>query len=535
MEVFALSNHGLKVPKKSLMQGKLNPGKKLKGNKAIIALIITMVITVSGYFFIKYPFKAVLSDTVNNSIAVLPFDDMSTNHDQGFLSDGVAEEIIDRLSKFNELKVVARTSSFSFRNKDQDIKSIGKKLNVTNILEGSVQKNESKIKITVRLTNSQNGFTLFSKSYTDELENIFDLQSRIAIDVASTIEDRLSPGGKTLQNRRRINPQAYETFLKGKSQFVNGPLNMAPGETRIAKKYFGAAADLDATFTEAFSYLALAYFNLADWALPRYDTLGIKTALDSAMMLSKKAIDLDSLNSAAHLAIGSYYFHQYNWIEAEREKRKAVQLNPGGTEEKFTLASFLSQFGQADEALKLDEEALSLDPLDLNSKLKYVRDLFRARKYDQCIEQCKAILKEKPNSSGAYQFLGYCYYTKKMYEESRMAWYQNFKLIGDSITANFYYYNDFKTALKKRIAFLEKENPKPILHLVHCYAQSGDKDNTFKCLYEMLDLRMPQISFITQDFFDFLKQDPRYYDFIEKAGFKEYYEFKDIQLNRVNL
>jgi len=535
MEVYALSNTGLKIPRKSEMHGKLEFPERRFSNKVITALVVIILMVAGlGYLIVQYPFQVTTSTHSSKSLAVLPFDDMSTNHDQGFLSDGIAEEIINRLSKFDELKVVARTSSFSFRNKDQDIQSIGKKLNVSNILEGSVRKSESKIMITVRLTNSHSGFTIFSESYTDELENIFDLQSRIAIDVAEKIEARLSAKGKSLQNRNKINPLAYETFVKGKSQFINGPLNMVSGEIRVARKYFGSAVLLDSTFTEALAYLALTYFNLADWALPRSDIDGIKSALDSAKLLSIKAIKLDSLNSAAHLAMGSYYFHQYNWLEAEKEKRKAVQLNPGGTEEKFILASFLGQFGQAEEALQLDKEAMELDPLDLSGKLKYTRDLYRARKYDQCIDQCHAILKDRPNNSGAYQFLALSYAGKGQYEESRMAWYQNYKLIGDTTLANLYHQNDYVTAIKLLIEYMKENRPDP-LYMAMFYAQIQDHENTFKYLNELIDKKLPQISFLSQDFFDFLREDPQYNDILKRAGLQEYYEFKDKQLNRISL
>jgi len=118
-----------------------------------------------------------------NSIAVLPFLDMSPNQDQEFYSDGIAVEILNSLCKFKELKVVGRTSSFSFKNTNEDIKSIGDKLNVNNILEGSVQKQQDKIMISVRLTNAEDGYTIFSESYSDAMENIFDLQTTIALSI----------------------------------------------------------------------------------------------------------------------------------------------------------------------------------------------------------------------------------------------------------------------------------------------------------------------------------------------------------------
>ena len=466
---------------------------------------------------------------INNSIAVLPFLDMSPNKDQEYLSDGIAEDILNRLCKFKELSVAAVTSSFSFKDKNEDIKTIGKKLNVNNILEGSVRKNETDIIITVRLTNAENGFTLLSESYTDDLQNIVGLQSTIALDIAERIESKLSNTGKQLVQSKKIKSMAFESYLKGRSQFLNGPLNMLPGEIFTAKKYFEAAIDQDTTFAEAHAYLALAYFNLADWALPRIEKSKIASALDSAQFLSKRALLLDSLNSGAHLAMGSYYFHQFNWIAAEKAKRKAVELNPGGSEEKFILASFLGQFGQAEEALRLDKEAMRLDPLDVRSKIKYIRDLYRARKYDEGIRMCNMVLTEKPNSSAAYQFLGFFYSAKKQYKEAAQVLVKQFELVGNKKGVAYFKNSDSRAGFQKMIQDINDSTPLELrspMWMSWAYAGLEDKDNTLKYLDIMVNNRLPQISMVSQPYYDFLRDDPRYLELYEKAGFKEYDEYK---------
>ena len=464
-----------------------------------------------------------------NSIAVLPFLDMSPNKDQEFYSDGIAVEILNSLCKFKELKVVGRTSSFSFKNTNEDIKSIGDKLNVNNILEGSVQKQQDKIMISVRLTNAEDGYTIFSESYADALENIFDLQSAIALDIAEKIESKLALQDNKLYARKKINPLSYETFLKGKLQFVNGPLNMKPEEIFKAKKYFESAVKLDSNFAEANAYLALVYFNLADWAISGEETLKRDTALDSAKLLAKRAHSIDSLSSGAHLAMGSYYFHEYNWIRAEQEKRRAVALNPGGAEEKFILASFLGQFGQADEALELDLEAMKLDPLDEMAELKYIRDLFRAKKFEEGILKCNLLIEENRAPAGTYQFLWLCYAGMKRYEESGKAFAKYCELLGEDQISVFFKENDFKSAVEKMFAYDNESKLaflyRPILKAVF-YAYIEDKENAIKYLYETYDNREPTISFLRGSRFDFLRDDPRYLELYEKVGFKAYDEYK---------
>jgi len=527
IEVFALTNEGFNIPKKGYIHGKLQRDKSQFLRYFLFAIIAVTMIGILSY---KYQFGDG-AQIQNKSIAVLAFRDMSESQDQQYFSDGMAEEILNALCKFKDLKVAARTSSFTFKNKNEDIETIGKKLKVANILEGSVRKNPDKVIVTVRLTNADNGFTLLSESYSDVPENIYSLQSTIALDIASKIGMELSLGEKKLLTRKKISPAAYDTYLKGRSQFINGPLNMQAGEIYRAKEYFESAVEQDSAFAEAMAYLSLTYFNLADWAIPHSQGEKRKTVLDSAMMLARKSLALDSLNSGAHLAMGSYYFHQYNWIQAEKEKRKAVQLNPGGSEEKFILASFLAQFGQPEEALQLDREAIALDPLEPNNKLKYSRDLYRAGEFDEAIRQCNLLLEEKPNSPGAYQFLNMCYHAKKQYPEAKETMLKFQELNGSENLAEIYRSMDYFSATKEYIRILTDSIPveeQPHMKLAFLYASIGNKDGAFRNLDRAYNERIPTISFIWhQPNFFVLRDDPRYNEFLEKAGFKAYQEYKN--------
>ena len=502
-------------------------------NKRLNILIIILLVIAIGMNFIdtggskkEIPSVVAASEGLReNSIAVLPFLDMSPLKDQEHYSDGIAIEILNALCKFKKLKVVGRTSSFAFKNKDEDIKSIGQKLHVTNVLEGSVQKQQDRIRISVRLTNAEDGYTLFSESYTDAVENIFDLQLRIATDIAEKIESKLELADNELHPRKKIDPLAYETFLKGKLQFLNGPLDMKTSEVFKAKKYFERAVKLDSTFVEANAYLSLAYFNLADWAIAGSQKDQRKVALDSAKLLARRAHELDSFSSGAHLAMGSYHFHDYDWAQAEIEKRKAVELNPGGAEEKFILASFLSQFGQPDEAVALSEEALKLNPLDPSSELKIVKTLFFSERYQEGIERCNRMIEEEQEVAGAYQFLGICNWGLKRYDEGRNAYAEFLRLIGQEKAAEIFVENDFKTACRKILEINEKEEF-PFLdrniYVASFYANAGDKENALNYLYKVYENREPQIGWMKLPRFYIIRDDPRYLELYEKAGLKAY-------------
>ena len=503
-------------------------------NKRLNIVILIMLAIAIGMNFIDTSGNRTASSDAeirgevrDNSIAVLPFLDMSPLKDQEYFSDGIAIEILNSLCKFNTLKVVGQTSSFSFKGKNEDIKSIGEKLNVNNILEGSVQKQQDRIRISVRLTDSQSGYTVFSESYSDALENIFDLQALIAKDIAEKIESELAIEDNELYPRKKIDPQAYETFLIGKSKFVNGPLNMNTREALEAKKYFERAVALDSSFAEANAYLALIYFNLVDWAIPNIQKERRQAALDSARLLARRAHSIDSLSSGAHLATGSMFFHEYRWSLAEREKRRAVELNPGGADEKFILSSFLSQFGQGEEALALDREAMILDPLNPSAELHMIRDLYYSERYEDVISHSLKLLEGNPSSSGAYQFLFLAYGDLGQLDDAGRAMAKWMELVGMKKEAEFFNQHDYKTAVHEIMAFDEKEPlpflARPIAKAI-LYSFLKDEEKTIEYLQEVYENHDSHIAYMQQRKFRFLKEDPRYQDLYKKAGFQAYYD-----------
>lgn len=508
-------------------------------NKRLNIIILVVLLIAIGVHFIEpsnseTPNKGSRSESIQeNTIAVLPFMDMSPNKDQEFLSDGIAIEIYDELCKYRELSVAGRTSSFSFKDKNEPLTSIGDQLKVNTILEGSVRRQQDKILISVSLANAKDGFIIFSESYTDDMENIFALQSKIATDIARKIESNLGLENVALHQARKIDPLAYENYLKGKLQFVNGPINMKEDEVFMPMKYFESAVKLDSNFAEACAYLSLAYFNMSDWVLEANNVSQRRIALDSAKLLAKKALSLDSLSPGAHLAMGSYYFHNYDWLRAEKEKRKAVALNPNGADEKYMLASFLSGFGQAEEGLLLDQEAIKQDPMEIKWKVAYARDLYYSGNYDKCIEHCLLLLQEDPNSAGADQFLWLSYARKKAFEKARkvLAHFSK-EHLKDSIMSSFFEQNDFKTAVKKTLVYDQESSitalQNPIFKATF-YAFIQDKENTIKYLYITYDRREPIISLLRDLRFDFIMDDPRYIELYEKTGFKAYDAYKGKQ------
>lgn len=508
-------------------------------NKRLNIIIVVMLLIAIGVNFIDSSDSkatnvfSTAESSQEHSIAVLPFRDMSPDKDQEYFSDGIAIEIIDALCKFQNLKVIGNTSSFSFKDKNEDLIDIGDQLNANTILEGSVRRQLDQVMISVRLTDAKSGFVIFSASYDDDLENIFVLQQEIAIDVVGKIESNLGLNAKSQLETKKINPLAFENYLKGKLIRVNGPLNLDIEEVLVPKQYFEKAVKLDPYFAEAWAYLSITYFNETDWAEADLEKRDI--ARDSAMIMAKRALSLDSLNSGVHLAMGSYYVHLFDWVKAEKEKRKAVALNPGGADEKYALASFLSGFGQIDEALLLIEEAMKSDPLNEKGKRELAKNLFVGARYDDCIAYCQQLLEENPNRRFADQFLYICYLQKGEFEKGRkvLAHFIEFHDKEKEVAALFKE-NDFETAVKKMFAYDKNIKTKQLqrsFYKASYYAWIKDKEKTIQYLNETYDNKEPWISFLTDRRFDFIKNDPRYWELYEKAGFNLYDAYLKKQRN----
>jgi len=257
---------------------------------------------------------------LEKSIAVLPFVDMSPAHDQEYLGDGLAEELINLLSQIKELKVAGRTSSFSFKKKDVDIKTIGKALNANTILEGSVQKAANRIRITAQLVNAADGYHIWSHRYDREMDDIFALQDDIASKIAEHLRITLLDDHETAVEKRPTNNlQAYEMFLKGEFHYKK-----YSGEGfEKAIEYFQNAIELDPDYAEAWAALGQAYWETQAW-LPLQDA----SVVEKSRQCAKKAIAINESVAYAHFMLAIIHMNKdWDWEKAAVEIRLGNKYN----------------------------------------------------------------------------------------------------------------------------------------------------------------------------------------------------------------
>ena len=337
----------------------------------------------------------------NTSIAVLPFVDMSTTKDQEYFSDGFAEQLINDLAKVPGLKVVGRSSSFQFRGKNVDLRDVGRKLGVDNVLEGSVRREGTHVRITAELIKADDGFQLWSQTYDREINDIFAVQDEIALAATEALQLKLLGGNgrRVVSTPRSDNPEAYQAYLQ-----ANYFLGLGTGKEDISKTlmYTDRAIKLDAKYAPAWALRASVLNMMAEVGMTDV-TEGFRKARDDA----ERAIALDPTSASGYLALArTQIYHDWDWDTANTCLTKAAALEPG-SEEVLRVRSYLSRvLGNLDQGVKLYEQAVALDPLRANSHLGLGYLLYMAARYDEAQAELQKALDLNPQAAFAHANLG---------------------------------------------------------------------------------------------------------------------------------
>jgi serine/threonine protein kinase/Tfp pilus assembly protein PilF len=333
------------------------------------------------------------------SLAVLPFANLSADKENEYFSDGLAEEIINALTRLPGLRVIARTSSFSFRGKEADVREIGAKLNVESILEGSVRKSGSRIRITAQLINVADGSHHWSERYDREMTDVFAIQDDISQAIVNKLRVELE-ASQPLIKRYTENVEAYNLYLKGRYHI----LKMTPEGFAKAKEYYEQAIAIDPNF--ALAWYGLAYF----YHLLGY--LGImppKAANAQSSQAAQKALEHDDMLAEAHAMMAVLRASEFDWGGAEREFGRALELDPKSQDVWFNYEYYyLVPMRRLDEAIVASRRAAELDPLSPTRQWFLGYRFYMARQWDRAIEQCRNVLELDPNYYLGYFLLAAC-------------------------------------------------------------------------------------------------------------------------------
>ena len=453
------------------------------------------------------------------SIAVLPFANMSNAAENEYFCDGLAEELLNALSKVEGLKVAARTSSFSFKGKDTNVEEIGRALHVNTVLEGSVRRSGDRLRIVVQLVNASDGYHLWSERYDREMRDIFDVQEDIAREIVAKLRPKLSGEQRERMSKRHTeNAEAYQLYLKGRFHWNK----RSPEGIRKAAEYFKQAIAEDPNYALAYTGLADAYS-----VLPAYDfTIKPKETMPQAKEAALKALALDDNLAEAHaslaLILNSY---DWDWAGAEQHYRRAIALNPNAPSPHQWLGEMLLGFGvRLDEGLAECRRAVELDPLSLIANGVLGMSLNYARRYDEAIVQLQKALELDPEFGATNYHLFETYADKGMYGEAVAAYLKQMTVYGEpsseiEAAQEAFARGGWQSFLRHRTARLEEQPKVYATDIASLYARLGEEDKAFAWLGKAYEERNEALVFLpVNPGYDSLRSDPRFAELAGRVG-----------------
>jgi len=346
------------------------------------------------------------------SLAVLPLENLSHDPEQEYFADGMTEALTTELAQISSLKVISHTSVVQFKGTKKSLPQIAQELGVDAVVEGAVQRSGDKVGITVQLIHAPSDRHLWAKSYERGLRDVLALQREVAQAITDEIKAKLTPPEKArLASARSINSEAYENYLRGRFLLST----QGDVEARRGMAYFQQAIQKDPNYALAYAGLAESYITLSQ---PWNGDLSPQEALPQAEAAARKALEIDDSLGEAQLALARVSLYHWDWPAAEKEYKRALELNPNDAMAHGWYGEYLEAMARNEEAIVELRQAIALDPLSSNHVAHLGSAFYHARRYDQGIREFQKALQLEPDMIYAHQGLGWVYEQKKMYREA---------------------------------------------------------------------------------------------------------------------
>ena len=483
------------------------------------------------------------------SVAVLPFMNMSSDPENEFFSDGITEELINALTRIHGLQVTARTSSFAFKGKKQDVRAIGEELGVVMVLEGSVRRVGDRVRITAQLINAKDGYHLFSKTYDRDLLNIFETQDEIAQTIATELQGSFQPGPTTVQKKREKKPRdthvpvpgektgnseespgnpthfhdtnAYTEFLKGVHKFNQ----WTPEGARSALRHFDKSVEMDPECALPYSGIATAYTFLAAMGqMP--GSIAYPRAKEAAL----KAMNLEATTAESHAAMATVlFFYDWDFAGAYRHFQKALTLTPGAAPLRKLYAMYLMALGDGDAAEEELQWALQMDPLSSSIRTALGEALVHRERFDEAEAQLRRVLELDPDFRAAREVLGWVFIAQGMFEEALAELKEipgrtgdPFKVIPHRMSALAGLGRlEEATQLFHLLEERREREPEVSLEVDFAFAHLalGEKERTLDYLEEAVERRLGMVVFFNSSpAWREIRSHPRFQDLLKKVG-----------------
>jgi TolB-like protein/DNA-binding winged helix-turn-helix (wHTH) protein len=490
-----------------------------------LALWGVAVLLVGSTLVLTQPWRSKKPEVTNNgvtvrSLAVLPFTPIGANEEDQYLGLGMADALITKLSNIKGINVRPTSAVRKYSAQNQDAVAAARELGVEVVVQGTVNRDGEHVRVTVQLVSVRDGSPLWGQTFDEQFTNIFAVQDQISEQVARALTSSLSSEQKLLLTKRHTeNSEAYQLYLKGRyfwnKRTVEG--------LKKGIRYFNEAVEKDPSYSLAYAGLADSYSLLGD-----YEGLPPQQVYPQAKQAAMQALELDEQLAEAHAALAFISAaYDWDWAGAEREYRRAIELNPNYETAHQWYAEYLSAMGRHREAIAEIRRAREANPVSLIVNAVEAWVLYFAREYDQAIAEGQKVVEMDPQFAEVYEYLKRCYDQKGMYREAIAARQTRRKLLGYDVkesaalreasattSARVYWQKRLDQEVEE-----SKREPSTAFDMAEIFAQLGQKDQAFSWLeraYEERSFFMMYLKVAPN--LDPLRSDPRFADLLRRVG-----------------
>jgi len=452
------------------------------------------------------------------SLAVLPLENLSGDAQQQYFADGMTEELTTALSQVSSLRVVSRTSAMRYKGTQKSVPQIARELNVDAVVEGSVEREGDRVRITAQLIQGPSDTHLWAKGYERDLRDSLRLQDEVAQAIVGEIQLKLTPQEQAhFAHDESVDPEAHEDYLRGLFH-----LNMRNGpDERRAIELFQSAINKDPSYAAAYAALADSYR-----ALIFNSNVAPAEVAPLSMAAARRALELDDHLAEAHVCLASGLVdYDWDWKGAEREYQTALGLNPNSALAHSTYAHFLRQEGRLEESIREGQRGIELDPVSASASFMVSQSLYEARRYDEAISELHKSLELEPRFWPAHVYLGKTLAEQRHFPEALEELKATGNFTAEPLATMGYVYGRMERAADARKVLADLQTQSKTVYIApsmfaRVYIGLGDKDQVFAWLEKGYQQHDFWLTFLTgEPMYDTLRSDPRFQELVRRIGF----------------
>lgn len=480
----------------------------------VFTALVVILLAVGVGLYLRNSHKAAI-----HSLAVLPFQNLNADPKTEYLSDGITESTINTLSQLPRLRVMARATVFTYKGKEVDPRIVGRDLNVDAVVTGSINQQEDTLIIRANLVQVSDGTQLWGEQYNRTLSDILAVQSDISKEISEQL--RLKLTGEEQQKLTKSfteNTEAYQLYLKGRYYWNK----RTEDGLKKAIEYLQQATEKDSKYALAYAGISDCYIVLGDNGL-----VSPGEVVPKAKEATMKALELDEVLAEAHAALASVHEFEWKWQEAEKEYKRAVELNPNYAIAHFWYSIFLGAMGRHDESIAAIKRAQKLDPLSMPINANVGNRYAEAGRYDEALKQHRKTIEMDPHFPMAHRILGFTYMRMRMYQEAISEFQKAGNLEGDNLGylrmaapayARWGKREEAEKMLQQLLELSRTQYVSPV-DIAAIYSCLGEKDQAFEWLEKAYRERSNRVEYLKVDpHWDELRDDPRFANLLQRIG-----------------